>query len=128
MPQPNPDPPPPDWDLTSGSPTEFNDAQSAADNYGYDSTNWSFKDSTGTPMYLYVGKSATSGHVAWFLRTVANSGDCPKGKINQDTFNVVWKGTLNTQTGVISYDSHTYLLDLRTDANGVQIAYAKQLT
>ncbi len=118
-----PVPPPPDWESN-----EFNDAQSAADSYGWDSTNKSFKNSSGTPLYLYLGKSATSGHVAWFLRPASESGSCPQGKIPQETFNAVWKGTLNTQTMVITYDSHTWLLDLRTDSNGVQIAYANMLT
>lgn len=122
-----PDPPPPDWDLTSGTPTEFNDAANAAKN-GYDSTNWSFKDATGTPLYLYLGKSATTGHVAWFLRSVADSGDCAKGKIPQLTFDVVKNGTLNTSTGVITYNTHTYRLHLQVDSSGVQIAFAKQLT
>ena len=73
------------------------------------------------------GKSATSGHVAWFLRPTSNSGNCPKGKIPQLTFTVVQKGTLDVQTMKISYNSHQYLLDLRTDSNGVQIAYANQV-
>lgn len=127
MPTPPPDPPPPAWDLDSGTPTEFNSAQSNANSYGYDATNKSFKDSTGTPNYLYLGKSATSGHIAWFLRPTSNSGNCPQGKIPQLTFDVVKSGTLDTSTGKISYNSHQYLLDLRTDTNAVQIAYANQV-
>ena len=123
----SPDPPPPAWDSTGGASTEFDTAQNDANSYGYDSTNMAFKDSSGTANYLYVGKSATSGQVAWFLRSTSNSGNCPQGKIPQLTFTVVQKGTLDVQTMKISYNSHQYLLDLRTDANGVQVAYANQV-
>jgi hypothetical protein len=123
-----PDPPPPDWDVVSGSSPEFSDAQNFANNYGYDAGKLAIKDASANANFLYVGKSATSGHVAWFLRTSTYSGGCPEAKIPQATFDVIKGGTLNTQTGVISYGGHTYVLELKRDANGVQIANAKQLT
>ena len=123
----SPDPPPPAWDSSGGSSIEFNTAQSDALSYGYDSTNMAFKDSSGTANYLYVGKSATSGQVAWFLRPTSNSGNCPKGKIPQLTFTVIQKGTLDVQKMTIAYNSHQYLLDLRMDSNAVRIAYPNQV-
>jgi hypothetical protein len=128
MPPVPPDPPPPDWDSVSGASAEFKDAHDWANTYGYDSADMAIKDVNGDPNYLYVGKSATAGHCAWFLRTPTYSGDCPQAKIPSATFDVIKGGTLNAATGVISYGGHTYQLDLRRDDKGVQIANAKQLT
>lgn len=129
MPPTPPDPPPPDWDSSGGASTDFNNAHSWANSYGYDSTNMAFKDANGTANYLYQSTSnVTSGHVAWALCTAASSNNCPQAKIPQATFDVVKGGTLDTSTMKISYSGHTYLLSLERDANGTQIAYAKQLS
>lgn len=120
-------PPVPDWDLISGSPVEFDTAKSLAKEYGYDSQNQSFRDASGTPYYLYLGPSRTStGHVAWYCCTDADSNKSPQGKIPSLTFDVIKDGSINTSTGTISYNGKTYVIDLRRQ-NGVQVAYAKEV-
>jgi hypothetical protein len=125
-----PDPPPPDWDSISGSSAEFNLAQSNATNYGWDSTNLAIKDANGSPNYLCVGVSATSGHVAWFCRAAAdNSKNCVQAQVPQNTFNAIKNGSLNTQNGQISYSGHVYQLKLERDTTtGNAIAYLFQIS
>jgi len=55
------------------------------------------------------------------------TGSCPLGKIPQLTFDVVKSGVLDTKTNQIAYNGHVYLLDLRVDSTGVQIAFALQV-
>lgn len=125
MPQPNP--PPPDWDSVSGSSTEFKNAQNDANAYGFDSVKLGIKNSSGAAQYLFLGKSATANHIAWYLRDTANGGNCIAAKIPQATFDIIKGGTLDTSSMKISYASHQYLLEARDDGSGKVIAYAVQM-
>ena len=122
------DPPPPDWELdANGNPSQFDLAQSLAQN-GYDSTNSSFKDANGNAYYLFAGIATTSGRVAWYTRKLADANNAPQALIPSATFDAIKNGTLNKQTGELTYNGTTYKVVIRNNGTGKNEAHLRANT
>jgi hypothetical protein len=114
--------PPPNGILTS---TVF-DALSLL---AYDAASRTFKDGT-TSIYMFIERDSSGTLLQWAYgpATAGATYNNPRCEVVSLVGNAIVSGTFNANTGVVSYNGHTYKFRPERDGNGILVVAAVQIT